>query len=558
MAQRNFIIVLLVLASVLEGIGLAAMFPVLVMATGEMSGKSPAFAEKAFEFLAGWGIIPSFSSVFMVMVIAMVAKEIITFLAQRYNGYVFAEMMSRTRLQLIDAYLDAEWNYFSSEPLANFTTAITNFATMTTQAFIESGKLLALLFRTSIYFIVAITISWKVALFSICCGIIGFTALNPLVKIIRDNTIRRVGLLGALNRSLISIFSGIKPLKAMSRQGFTRAGLVEHVHGLEQVFKVGVVATEGLTRLQRLFEITVLSCGFYFAIMVWQIPVVEFVFVGVLMLHVLKSFGRVQQAVKGVMEKEAFYNAFFDLISKANASKELITGTEIPDIKRGITVSNASFSFGEKKILADTEVFVPANQLTVVSGPSGAGKSTLVDMLLGLQRPENGQVLIDGVPIPDINLHEWRKRVGYVSQDLVLLNGTIRSNICLNAPGISDDDIWRALRLAEADDFVQKSADGLETEVGERGGQLSGGQRQRLSIARALVHRPSILVLDEATSALDAEVEEKICKNISGLKDDTTIISITHRPAWLQYADVVFHASETKVTQENAIARAGE
>ena len=143
MAQRNFIIVLLVLASVLEGIGLAAMFPVLVMATGEMSGKSPAFAEKAFEFLAGWGIIPSFSSVFMVMVIAMVAKEIITFLAQRYNGYVFAEMMSRTRLQLIDAYLDAEWNYFSSEPLANFTTAITNFATMTTQAFIESGKLLA-------------------------------------------------------------------------------------------------------------------------------------------------------------------------------------------------------------------------------------------------------------------------------------------------------------------------------------------------------------------------------------------------------------------------------
>jgi ATP-binding cassette subfamily C protein len=124
-------------------------------------------------------------------------------------------------------------------------------------------------------------------------------------------------------------------------------------------------------------------------------------------------------------------------------------------------------------------------------------------LALGLYLPISGEVLVDDIPMADIHLHEWRKTIGYVSQDLILLNGTVRENVCLKAPGISDEEIWKALEAANADEFVREPAHGLETNIGERGMELSGGQRQRISIARALVNKPNLLILDEATNALD-------------------------------------------------------
>jgi ABC-type bacteriocin/lantibiotic exporter with double-glycine peptidase domain len=168
-------------------------------------------------------------------------------------------------------------------------------------------------------------------------------------------------------------------------------------------------------------------------------------------------------------------------------------------------------------------------------------------LALGLYLPISGEVLVDDIPMADIHLHEWRKTIGYVSQDLILLNGAVRENVCLKAPGISDEEIWKALEAANADEFVRELAHGLETNIGERGMELSGGQRQRISIARAHVNKPNLLILDEASNALDRKTEIDICRSIAAMAQDVTTISITLRDIWLDYADNVLNAENFDV-----------
>ncbi len=169
-------------------------------------------------------------------------------------------------------------------------------------------------------------------------------------------------------------------------------------------------------------------------------------------------------------------------------------------------------------VLKNITIEIPSRTFTSIIGPSGAGKTTLVDLVTGLFEPIKGQVLIDGVPLPELDLRKWRRMIGYVPQDTILLHDSIFSNVTLGEPSFSEEDVEHALKAAGAWDFINAMPEGVQTIVGERGAKLSGGQRQRIAIARALVHRPQLLILDEATSALDPETEAAICQT---LKDST-------------------------------------
>src|SRR5690606_21587447 len=152
----------------------------------------------------------------------------------------------------------------------------------------------------------------------------------------------------------------------------------------------------------------------------------------------------------------------------------------------------------------------PKGKLTTLIGPSGAGKTTLSDVLLGLVRPRSGQILVDGVPLEELNLEQWRELVGYVPQELFLFHDTVMNNVTLGDPHITPEEVREALEAAGAWSFVEQLPQGMDTVVGERGTLLSGGQRQRISIARALVRKPKLLLLDEVTSALDPATEAEI------------------------------------------------
>ena len=215
-------------------------------------------------------------------------------------------------------------------------------------------------------------------------------------------------------------------------------------------------------------------------------------------------------------------------------------------LTKALKVRAVSFDYGRQApaspapqaSLTRVSLDIRAGELKVVSGPSGAGKSTLADILLGLLEPASGAVLVDGVPLSDSNRRRWRRSCAYVPQDPYLFQDTIRANVAWMRPGATDEDIWLALRLAAAD-FVAALPRGLDTPVGDRGGNVSGGERQRIALARALVAEPTLLVLDEATSQLDARTEQRIVDALRSLRGRMTIVVMTHSEAWMDAADRV-------------------
>ena len=215
-----------------------------------------------------------------------------------------------------------------------------------------------------------------------------------------------------------------------------------------------------------------------------------------------------------------------------------------------IQVDKVSFTYESKanKAISEISLHIPTGASVAFVGPSGAGKTTIIDVLLGVLNPDEGSVLISGLP-PLLAVAKWPGAVSYVPQDVVIAAGTIRENVALGYPAevATDELVMSALKVAHLDRFVAELPDGVDTQVGERGAKISGGQRQRLGIARAMFTKPHLLVLDEATSSLDGETEASISEAIHALRGSTTVVMIAHRLSTVRNADIVVYLSEGKV-----------
>jgi ATP-binding cassette subfamily C protein len=259
-----------------------------------------------------------------------------------------------------------------------------------------------------------------------------------------------------------------------------------------------------------------------------------------------------QKAQKQYQAMAACESAFWSLqktIEQSEKEGETNNGTAEPVFERGISVRDVSFKYDERPILSQASLFIPAGEVTAVVGPSGAGKTTIADLALGLVTPQQGQVYLDDAPLSDIDISKWRSRVGYVPQEMLLLHEDVLTNVTLGDPKLSRADVEEALTAAGAAEFVRELPQGLDTPLGERGARLSGGQRQRIAIARALVHRPSLLILDEATAALDPASEAGIYETVRSLRGRTTILAISHQPGLLRVADRVYRLSNGRVAE---------
>ena len=212
----------------------------------------------------------------------------------------------------------------------------------------------------------------------------------------------------------------------------------------------------------------------------------------------------------------------------------------IPALTGDVVFDRVSYAYVVgQPVLSGVSFSAPAGSITAVSGPNGAGKSTLLALLMGLDKPTEGRILVDGRSLGSVPLREYRRQLGVVLQANDVFRGTLRQNICYGRPGASPDDFRRAVRLSHCDEFAEILPHGYETLVGERGVTLSGGQRQRLAIARAILADPRILLLDEATSHLDAECEHLIQEAIAALCNDRTTLVIAHRPSTMRLADQI-------------------
>jgi ATP-binding cassette subfamily B protein len=200
-------------------------------------------------------------------------------------------------------------------------------------------------------------------------------------------------------------------------------------------------------------------------------------------------------------------------------------------------------------VLRRFDLEVPAGETHAIVGPTGAGKSTVVKLLQRLYEPTSGAVRIDGADVRDVTFGSLRGAMGYVGQDVFLFQGTVRENVAYGRPDATDEEVIEACRQAEADAFVRELPQGYDTVVGERGQKLSGGQRQRLSIARAILREPRILVLDEATSAVDNETEAAIQRSLAVVGHDRTVVVIAHRLSTVRHADRIHVLERGRVVE---------
>jgi ATP-binding cassette, subfamily B, bacterial len=242
----------------------------------------------------------------------------------------------------------------------------------------------------------------------------------------------------------------------------------------------------------------------------------------------------------------------FDLYQRAMASTRRILdllavqpaitpgAATLPATGRGEVRFDAvdfSYSADAMPVLRGFHLHVPAGETHAIVGSTGAGKSTVVKLLLRLYEPTAGTVRLDGVDVRDLTFGSLRGAMGYVGQDVFLFQGSVRENVAYGRPDAPLEEVVAAARLAEADEFVRELPRGYDTVVGERGQKLSGGQRQRLSIARAILRDPRILVLDEATSAVDNETEAAIQRSLEAVGRDRTVVVIAHRLSTVRHAD---------------------
>ena len=243
-------------------------------------------------------------------------------------------------------------------------------------------------------------------------------------------------------------------------------------------------------------------------------------------------------------------SAFWSLKDKTQAAQqaqELLTGTYEPALTRSIRLESVSFGYDESLILENVSVRFPVGSFTAIVGPSGVGKTTVVDLVTGLLRPRQGQICIDDVSLVKVDVKKWRRMIGYVPQETLLLHDSILMNVALGDKDLAAKDVEDALQAAGAWEFISNQPQGMYTVVGERGHKLSGGQRQRIAIARALVHKPKLLILDEATTALDPVNEAAICETLRKLSGKITILAISHQPALMKVADQAYRLQNKTV-----------
>ena len=275
-------------------------------------------------------------------------------------------------------------------------------------------------------------------------------------------------------------------------------------------------------------------------------------------INPLKEFSKAGYNIpKGLASMERV-----DKILKAeNTIKEPVNPVHIASFEHQIEFRHVSFRYGEQWVLKDINLTIEKGKTVALVGQSGSGKSTLVDLIPRYYDVQEGEVLIDGINVKNLGIHDLRQLIGNVNQEAILFNDSFRGNITFGVDSATQEQVEQAARIANAHDFIMQTEQGYDTNIGDRGGRLSGGQRQRVSIARAILKNPPILILDEATSALDTESERLVQDALERLMKTRTTVAIAHRLSTIKNADeiCVMHEGEIveRGTHDELIALGG-
>ena len=558
--RATVVLVGLVLAGFAEMIGYATLLPALTIAVGNDGSGDRSWLQEAITKVLTALNIPtdSLGILLLIVLAAILLKNLLMTWSANFVGFEVADVATGLRLRLIDTLLGVRWSYFARQPVGRFANAVSSEAARAAEAYSAVASLMANLVQAAVYVTLTLLVSWQLGAISLAVGSLISYVLKPVVRMSRKAGRRQTQHTHDLVTRLTDTLIGIKPLKAMARHVRFGALFAADARAVKKALRRQVWGKQAVRSGQEVMLWAIGGALLYVAATIWSVPLQELIVMGALLFRTVLMFNRAQQWYQIATLSESAFWGLRETIAEAEREREISSGQGAPNFRTACTFSNVTFGYGDKIVLRDVSLTIKAGEITTLTGTSGAGKTTIGDLLLGLHRPDSGEILIDQTPLGDIDLMRWREMVGYVPQEVLLFHDSVLANVTLGDPDLGPAEARAALVAAGAWDFVAQMPHGLESVVGERGTLLSGGQRQRIAVARALINRPLLLILDEATSALDPATEAGICRNLRDLVAETglTILAITHQSAWVEAAHRVYHLERGQVTQTPPIAAA--
>ena len=538
----------LLVSGVVEGLGIAAILPLVAMATGVETDSS--LARAVATGLGVVGLEPTLGVLLTFVVVGMAFKGLFLWLALNHVGYAIAQCAADLRLELIDDLLHARWSYFTSQPTGDLAAAISREATVASNAYRNTAMAIASLIQVAVYATLALLVSWQTALLALAAGGLITLILHKLVEVTRRAGHRQTVLVKSLLTRMVDALNGIKPIKAMARDEHLMPFLQAETQGLNEAQRLKVIASQSLATFQEPLLVLIMAIGLFVALRYLTAPFATLLVLAFLFSRIVNQVNVFLRYVQALAVGESAFWSLREAMQKARSARETHTGRRPPPpLEEGIELDNVSFAYDDQPVLRGVSCTIPSGRLAAIIGPSGCGKTTLADLLLGLHHPAAGVIRVDGIPFDEIDLRAWRRTIGYVPQEMFLFHDTIEKNVTLGDPALDTAAINAALQAAGAWEFIEALPDGIHTIVGEHGSKLSGGQRQRIALARALAARPRLLILDEVTTALDPETEAAICRTLAALRGRATIVAISHQPAVVNVADVVYRLANGSIAE---------
>ncbi|MBS4209170.1 ABC transporter ATP-binding protein [Bacillus sp. FJAT-50079] len=556
----------MVLISLLDGIALLLLIPVISYSGIVNFEAGNSLAKTAFGLLQQVPSTLGLTFILAMFLIVNIFQNLISRYVTIQNVKIQHGFARYLRLEIYRDLLCANWDFYIKRRKSDLINTIT-----AELARVSAGTNTFLQFITGIIFTfiqigIAFLLSPKITIFVLLSGLILAVFSRGFIKRSRELGGRTSEIAQNFLAGITDNFNGIKDIKSNTLEQ-SRMNWFRSISQRMYDEQMGYITLKTASQFYyKIASAVLISIFIFLSVNLFNSQAAQLMLIIIIFTRLWPRVTGIQASLEQIATTIPALKAVINLTIESKLAKEvddLDYQSIMPiNIKEGIQCNHVFFRYNQNEnvyALNGVDVFFPSNRMSAVVGKSGAGKSTLIDLLMGLNQPEKGEILLDGIPLTKDNLLSLRRSISYVPQDPFLFNTTIRENLMLIQPSTTEDQLWEALQFAAADDFVKKLPHQLDTLIGDRGIRLSGGERQRLVLARAILRKPSILVLDEATSALDTENESKIQEALERLKGKMTIIVIAHRLSTIRNADQVVVLDEGQIIQKGEFGQlAGE
>ena len=545
---------LLLLLGMTEGMGLLMLVPLLsLVGLDTQHGSLGHIGQFVSSVFSIFGTRPTLFPVLIVFVAVTAIRAWLQRVQTVTSQTLTYELTAYLRQRLYRAITYANWLFLSRSRSSDFIHVLTAEVDRVGGATYHLLHLAVSSLLTLVYILVALKLSVLMTGLVFLCGGALMVLLRGKIRIARTIGEDLGNATSTMYSAVSDYVGGMKSAKSFSAEDRSIA-LFDRI--TEQVRQLYTRAVDNQTQAQFLFQVgsvVILGIIVYVSVAVVAVPAAQLLLLLFLFARIVPRLSNLQQGYQSFLNLFPAFERVAAMQARCEAAKESPSpaGARIR-CRPQIEFRNVSFSYGDGDAVTDLNLTIPAGKTTALVGPSGAGKSTVVDLAIGLISPSSGTMFIDGHSVEPSRLMHWRADIGYVPQDTFLFHDTIQQNLLWACPEATDDELWEALRLAAADEFVSQLPHGLDTLVGDRGVRLSGGERQRIALARALLRKPALLVFDEATSNLDRENEARILQAVSELHGSVTILIVSHRPSTVRDADVTYVLDKGRLVRSEA------